>query len=253
VPVKSEAQQAVLTVHRARELLVTERTALVNQIRGLLLEYGMVIAQGIQRLRRTLPQVLAAAETLPTLVRDVVEELRERLLEWDRRITEYDWRIEQLATQNEAARRLRQVAGVEPMTATASVATIGEGHAFPHGRQFAAWLGVGPKQHSTGGKTMVGRITKHGNVYLRTLLMHGARAVVQFSAQRSDRKSRWVEAVRQRRGRHPVLLGTNIDPRGVQVDGGQRRRQTFPFALISLHDTRLGVKIAGAAGAGGRK
>jgi len=200
VPVKSAAQQAILTVHRARELLVTERTALANQIRGLLLEYGVVIAQGIQRLRRELPGVLAATETLPALVRDVGAELRERLLELDRRIAEYDCRIEQLATQNEATRRLMQVEGVGPVTATAIVATIGDGHAFQYGRQFAAWVGLVPKQHSTGGKTVLGRITKHGNVYLRTLLIHGARAVLQFSAKRSDQKSRWVEAVRQRRG-----------------------------------------------------
>jgi len=199
VPVKSEAQQAVLTVHRARELLVTERTALANQIRGLLLEYGVVIAQGIQRLRRELPE-LVTTETLPTLVRDVVAELRERRLELDRRITEYDRRIEQLAKQNEAASRLMQVEGVGPVTATALVALIGDVHAFQHVRQFAAWLGLVPKQHSTGGKTMLGRITKHGNVYLRTLLSHGARAVLQFSANRRDQKSRWVEAVRQRRG-----------------------------------------------------
>jgi transposase len=121
-------------------------------------------------------------------------------LELDRRIGEYDHRIEHLAIQNEAARRLMQVAGVGPITATAVVATIGEGHAFAHGRQFAAWLGLVPRQHSTGGKTVLGRITKHGNVYLRTLLIHGARAVLQFSAKRTDAKSHWVEAVRQRRG-----------------------------------------------------
>lgn len=200
VPVKSEAQQAVLTVHRARELLVTERTALANQIRGLLMEYGVVIAQGIQRLRRELPGVLAATAILPELVRAVVAELRERMQELDRKITDYDHRIEQLANQNEATRRLMQVEGVGPITATAVVATIGNGHAFQHGRQFAAWVGLVPKQHSTGGKTVLGRITKHGNVYLRTLLIHGARAVLQFSAKRSDHKSRWVEAVRQRRG-----------------------------------------------------
>jgi transposase len=199
VPVKSEAQQAVLTVHRARELLVTERTALANQIRGVVLEYGIVIAQRIQRLRRELPKLLTA-ETLPTLVREVVEELRERLRELDRRIAEYDHRIEQLAKQNEAARRLMQVGGVGPITATAVVATIGDGHAFAHGRQFAAWLGLVPKQHSTGGKTILGRLTKHGNVYLRTLLIHGARAGLQLSAKRTDQKRRWVEAVRQRRG-----------------------------------------------------
>ncbi len=200
VPVKSEAQQAVLTVHRARELLVTERTALANQIRGVVMEYGIVIAQGIQRLRRALPELLAAAETLPELVREVVDELRERLLELDRRIVEYARRIEQLAKQNDAARRLMQVEGVGPITATAVVATIGEGHAFQHGRQFAAWVGLVPRQHSTGGKTVLGRITKHGNVYLRTLLIHGARAVLQFSAKRTDQKSRWVEQVRRRRG-----------------------------------------------------
>jgi transposase len=176
VPVKSEAQQAVLTVHRARELLVTERTALANQIRGVVLESGIVIAQGIQRLRRELPE-LVTAETLPELVREVVGELRERLLELDRRITDYDHRIEQLAKQNEATRRLMQVEGVGPITATALVATIGTGAGFQHGRQFAAWLGLVPKQYSTGGKTILGRITKHGNVYLRTLLIHGARAV----------------------------------------------------------------------------
>lgn len=186
-------------MHRARELLVTERTALANQIRGLLMEYGMVIAQGIQRLRRELPDVLTS-ETLPTLVRDVVSELRERLGELDRRVSDYDHRLAQLAKQNAAAQRLMQVEGVGPMTATAIVATVGEGHAFQHGRQFAAWLGLVPKQHSTGGKTVLGRITTHGNVYLRTLLIHGTRAVLQSSAKHSDRKSRWVEAVRQRRG-----------------------------------------------------
>jgi transposase len=199
VPVRSEAPQAVLTVHRARELLVTKRTALANQIRGLLMEYGVVIAQGIQRLRRELPE-LVTTETLPTLVRDVMAELRERLLELDRRITEYDRRLEHLAKQTEAATRLMQVEGVGPITATAIVATIGDGHAFQHGRQFAAWVGLVPKQHATGGKTRLGRITKHGNGYLRTGLIHGARAVLQVSANRSDQKSRWVEAVRQRRG-----------------------------------------------------
>ncbi len=139
-------------------------------------------------------------ETLPALAREVVGELRERLRERDRRIADYDHRMKQLAIQNDAARRLRQVEGVGPMTATAIVATVGEGQAFQHGRQFAAWVGLVPKQHSTGGKTVLGRITTHGNVYLRTLLIHGARAVLQSSAKRSDQKSRWGEAVRGRRG-----------------------------------------------------
>lgn len=212
VPVKSEAQQAVLTVHRARELLVTERTALANQIRRVVMEYGIVIAQGIQRLGRALPELLPAVETLPELVREVVAELRERLVELDRWIADYDHRVEQLATQNEAARRLMQVEGVGPVTATAVVATIGEGHAFQHGRQFAAWLGLVPKHHSPGGKTVLGRITTHGNVYWRTLLIHGARAVLQFSAKRTDRKSRWVEAVRRRRGSSVAAVALAAKP-----------------------------------------
>jgi len=138
VAVKSEGQQAIVTVHRARELLGTERTALANQIRGVLMEYRIVSAQGLQRLWRELPGRLALAETLPGLVRDVVEELRERLGELERRITEYDHRGERLAKQNEATRRLMQVDGVGPITATAVVATIGHGQALQHGRQFAA-------------------------------------------------------------------------------------------------------------------
>ncbi len=162
----------------------------------------MVIAQGIERRRREVPGLLAATERLPELVRDVVEELRERLQELDRRITDYDHRIEPLAQQTDATRRLLQVAGVGPSTATAIVATLGNGHAFQHGRQVAAWGGLVPKQHSPGGKTVLGRLTKQGNVYLRTRLSHGARAGLQFSAKRSDQKSRWVEPVRQRRGNH---------------------------------------------------
>lgn len=201
VPIKTVEQQAVLTVHRARELLVTERTAVANQIRGLLLEYGVAIAPGIQRLRRELPNVLSAADdTLPTLARTVVTELKARLLELDERIAGHDRQIAQVARQNEAAKRLMRVEGVGPITATAVVATVGDAKAFHHGRQFAAWLGLVPKQFSTGGKPLLGRITKRGNVYLRTLLIHGARAVLQSTGKRTDAKSVWVEEVRRRRG-----------------------------------------------------
>lgn len=201
VPIKTVEQQAVLTVHRARELLVSERTAVANQIRGLLLEYGVAIAPGIQRLRRELPVVLSGEEDgLPTLARTVVSELQARLLELDERIAGHDRQIAQVARQTEAAKRLMRVEGVGPITATAVVATVGDAKAFSHGRQFAAWLGLVPKQFSTGGKPLLGRITKRGNVYLRTLLIHGARSVLQFTSQRTDAKSVWVEAVRQRRG-----------------------------------------------------
>jgi transposase len=201
VPVKSVAQQAVLTVHRARELLVGDRTALVNQSRGLLVEYGIVIPQGIARLRRVLPSVLEeAGNGLPVLAREVVAELQERLWDLDERIAIYDRRIAQLARQSEAAQRLMQLEGVGAATATAIVATIGDGKAFKNGRQFAAWLGLVPQQYSSGGKTRLGHISKRGNVYLRTLLIHGARSVLQLTGKRTDAKSRWAEQLKQRRG-----------------------------------------------------
>jgi transposase len=201
VPIKTVEQQAVLTGQRARELLVSERTAGANQIRGLLLEYGITIAAGIQRLRRELPAVLRAEdETLPALVRTVVTELQARLQELDERIAGHDRQIAQVAKQSEAAKRLMQVEGVGPITATARVATVGDAKAFAHGRQFAAWLGLVPKQFSSGGKPVLGRITKHGHVYRRTLLIHGARAVLQSTAKRTNAKSVWVEALRHRRG-----------------------------------------------------
>lgn len=195
VPIKTVEQQAVLTVHRARELLVSERTAVANQIRGLLREYGVAIAPGIQRLRRELPTVLEAEdERLPTLVRTIVCELQARLPELDERIVGPDRQLAQVARQQEAARRLMKVEGVGPITATAIVATVGDATAFHQGRQFAAWLGLVPKQFSAGGKPVLGRITKRGNGYLHTLLIHGARAVLQLPPKRTDAKSVWGDS-----------------------------------------------------------
>jgi transposase len=201
VPIKSVEQQAVLTVHRARELLVGNRTALANQIRGLLAEYGMVVPPGIARLRRALPGVLADADNgLPLLAREIIAELQERLRDLDQRVLAYDRRITQLAKQSDAAQRLMQVEGVGAVTATAIVATVGNGTVFKNGRQFAAWLGLVPRQYSTGGKPRLGHISKRGDVYLRTLLIHGARSVLQFTGKRMDTKSRWAERLKQRRG-----------------------------------------------------
>jgi len=169
VPSKPVEQQAVLTVPRARELLVSARTAVANQIRGLVMESGIVIPPGIRRLRRELPGVLSAQDDgLPTLGRDVVTELPARLLELEERITGHDRQIAQGARHDEAAKRGMQVEGVGPLTATAVVATVGEAKAFHHGRQFAPWLGLVPKHFSTGGKPLLGRITKRGKVSLRT-------------------------------------------------------------------------------------
>ena len=178
VRVKDVGQQAVLTVHRARQLLIAERTALVNHSRGLLAEFGLIVPAGIGALRRLWPSLLETPD-LPTLAREVFTDLADRLRAVDERITAYDRRVDQLVRQTEPAQRLMQMPGVGPVTATAVVATVGNARAFTNGRQFAAWLGLVPRQHSSGGTRRLGRITKRGDVYLRTLLIHGARAVMR--------------------------------------------------------------------------
>lgn len=205
VPVKDVGQQAVLTVHRARQLLIAERTALVNQTRGLLAEYGLIVPAGIGVLRRALPGLLETPE-LPALAREVFTDLADRLRTGDERIAVYDRRVEAVARQTESAQRLLQAPGIGPVTATALVATVGNAHAFKNGRQFAAWLGLVPRQHSSGGTRRLGRITKRGDVYLRTLLIHGARAVMRQLARRTDATSRWVTALQARRGFNKAVV-----------------------------------------------
>ena len=192
VPIKSEEQQAVLTLHRARELAVSDRTALINQMRGLLGEFGLVVAQGRERFEKELPVMLANLDNgLPVLARETLTELATQLRALNERITGYDQRIQQLAHASEPAQRLMAVEGIGPVTATAVVASVGDGHEFHGGRQFAAWLGLTLRQSSSGGKSRLGGITKRGNEYLRRLLIHGARSVLRRTGSRADRKSRW--------------------------------------------------------------
>lgn len=205
VPIKDVAQQAVLTVHRARQLLIAERTALVNQTRGLLAEYGLIVPVGVGALRRAWTTLLEASD-VPALARDVFADLADRLRALDERIAAYDRRVDQLARQTEPAQRLMQVPGVGPVTATALVATVGNARTFRNGRQLAAWLGLVPRQHSSGGIRRLGRITKRGDVYLRTLLIHGARAVMRQLGRRTDATSRWVMALKVRRGFNKAVV-----------------------------------------------
>jgi len=201
VPVKSEEQQAVLLVHRARELMVENRTAQVNQIRGLLAEFGLVVPQGIETLKRQLPDILQDAENgLPALARETLADLMAQVRHWDERVAHYDGQIAQLAAQSEPAQRLMKLEGIGPLTATALVASVGNAQVFDNGRQFAAWLGMVPKQHSSGGKFRLGHITKRGDPYLRKLLIHGARSVMSTLSRRDDAKSRWVQQLKDRSG-----------------------------------------------------
>ncbi len=199
VPIKSVEQQAVLAVHRLRQGLVEERTALANRIRGLLTEYGLVIGVGLDRLRKALPSILEDADNaVPGIAREVFADATRQLIELDARIGDYDRRIAALARASEPAQRLMRIEGVGPVTASAIVASVGDANVFGNGRQFAAWLGLTPRQHSSGGKQRLGAMTKHGDVYLRTLLIYGARAVLRVTPMRHDAKSRWVENLRHR-------------------------------------------------------
>ncbi len=203
VPIKSAEQQALLTLHRVRQGFIAERTALINRIRGLLAEFGVVLAQRSPVVRR---HSLAAAENLPVLARRAIEDLCAHLRTLDERIAGYDAQLRAQARTCEPAQRLMKIRGIGPLSALAIVATVGNARDFRSGRQFAAWLGLTPRQHSSGGKARLGHITKRGDAYLRTLLVLGARSVLQTAARHSDALSRWVLSVQGRRGYHRALV-----------------------------------------------
>jgi transposase len=197
VPVKSQEQQALLSLQRARAGFVEERTALVNRIRGLLAEFGVTLPVKIEKVRHG---ALRAAQRLPLLARQVIEQLHAHLLVLDERIGLYDRQLRELARQSEPATRLMQILGIGPVTAMTTVAMVGHAREFKNGRQFSAWLGLVPRQYSTGGKTRLGPITRRGDVYLRMLFIQGAKALLAVASRRNDRLSRWALAVRARRG-----------------------------------------------------
>jgi len=201
VPVKSAEQQGLLVLHRVRQGLTAERTGAINQLRGLLAEFGIVLPKGRYQLRAHIGAVLENAENaIPSLARRAFADLNTRIGELDQKILAYDRELEALARQSDAAKRLQQIPGIGPITATALVASVADAKQFNNGRQFAAWLGLVPRQYTTGGHVRLGRITKRGDVYLRTLLIHGTRAVLSSTKEKPDRLSRWAEAVRARRG-----------------------------------------------------
>jgi len=207
VTVKTVAQQDLQAVHRIRSELVRQRTAKVNQIRGLLAEYGLVVATRIDALRKALPDLLEDAENgLSGLFRRLLEGLRQDLVELDRRVAELDGEIQAAAREDATALRLQTIPGIGPITATALAASVGDGRQFKRGRDLAAWLGLTPRQHSTGGKERLLGISKHGDSYLRTLLIHGARSVIQAAANKTDPRSRWILGVAARRHKNVAAV-----------------------------------------------
>ena len=188
VPIKTVEQQDIQNFHRQRELIKKERNALVNQVRGLLAEYGLVINKGVAAVRKRLPEMLAEADNgLTALSRECFAELLEALWALDQRFEKGEQRINALNQNNEVCQRLDEILGIGPLIASATYAAAGNGKDFVNGRHFSAWLGLVPGQHSSGGKTVLLGVSKRGNAYLRTLFIHGARAVLRHSAKKSDR------------------------------------------------------------------
>ena len=201
VAIKSVEQQDIQAIHRMRSLSVERRTGQVNQIRGLLLEYGIEIAQGRANVQRRLPEILEdAGNGLSGRFRAELQGLYEELQHLNGRVAHYDAQIEQIAQESEQTQKLMTIPGIGAKGATALVAAVGEDpRLLKNGRGLAAWLGLVPRQHATGGKERLLGISKRGDIYLRQLLIHGARAVLRHTDRKDDAHSRWATALKARR------------------------------------------------------
>lgn len=202
VPIKNVEQQAILSVHRARQGFVKARTAHGNQIRGLLLEFGIVIPKGITAVAKRIPEILEDAENgLPGTMRKLLERLTDSLKEMDRQVRELEVQIKYWHQENEASQRLEAVPGIGPITASAIVASVGDAREFKNARQMAAWMGLVPKQNSSGGKQTLLGISKRGDTFLRTLLIHGARAVIRVAENKAEPDG-WLKKLMARRNKN---------------------------------------------------
>ncbi|MGI9504518.1 MAG: IS110 family transposase [Geminicoccaceae bacterium] len=216
VPPKSSEQLAIQAVHRIRRRLVTSRVRLANQIRGLLAEQGVVIARDISKLRRALADLAGGQDdNLNEMVRVLIDDVREELADLDRRIASYDRRVHELHRTSELCQRIGKVEGIGPVTATALVAAVGDRTCFKNGRQFAAWLGLVPKQQSSGGRTRLLGISKRGDRYLRTLLIHGARTALGKAGGKQDPRSLWLNRMRERR--HPNVAAVALANKDARI------------------------------------
>lgn len=198
---KTQVQQDVQALHRLRERRLQERTALCNQVRGLLAEYGLVMPKGVNVIRRRIPELLEDAENdLSGLFRRLLAQCYQQLQEIDKHIELYTQLLKEQNKQDEACQRLQTIPGFGPIVASVFHAVIGDGSAFRRGRDVSASLGLVPRQHSSGGANTLLGISKRGDGYLRSLLVHGARSVVQHAQRKDDRLSRWINKIRSERG-----------------------------------------------------
>lgn len=202
VPIKNIEQQSVLALHRARQGFVKARTSQANQIRGLLGEYGIVVPKGLAHVTGRVPCLLDEATDLPGTFKQLITRLLDHLKELDRQAAEIEKEIRTWHRTNEASQRLEKIPGIGPLTASALVATVGDAKHFDSGRQFAAWIGIVPRQHSSGGKPTLLGISKRGDAYLRTLFTHGARSVLYRTTQ-GPGAGGWLRGLAARR--HPNI------------------------------------------------
>lgn len=219
VPVKSVEQQDIRAVHRVRELLVHQRTALINQVRGLLGERGVIIAQTPAAFKRALPVILAKCEgDMTSTFQAILVELLEHMRVVEERIARTNQWITAFMKRSALCRKIEAIDGVGPITATAMVAAVGEAKEFKNGRHLSAWLGLVPRQYSSGGKSRLQGISKRGDTYLRTLLIHGARVVLRYAAGKADPRSRWLQDLIARRGYNRAAVAlANKNARVIQV------------------------------------
>lgn len=206
VPIKNVEQQSVLSLHRVRQGFVRARTAQANQIRGLLGEYGLVVPQGIAYIAQRVPPLIEDAENeLPGTFRLLIQRLLDHLKALQEQVDEIEVQIKAWHRASEASQRLEKVPGIGPLTASALIASIGDAKNFDNGRQFAAWLGVVPRQHSSGGKPTLLGMSKRGDAYLRTMLIHGARSVIYRATQKADPDS-WLVKLTTRRNKNVAAV-----------------------------------------------
>ena len=225
VAVKSVEQQDIQAVHRIRSDLVGQRTAKANQIRGLAGEYGLMAPQQLRQLCKAIPGWLEDADNgLSVRFRRLLNGLWEDLKRLDSRVAELNQEIATIAKDEPAAQRLQQLRGVGPITATALVAAVGDARQFANGRQMSAALGLTPKQHSSGGKDRLLGISKRGDSYVRTLLIHGARAVIRTAKHKEDRLSQWVTALAQRS--HPNVAAAALANKTARIAWAMLRKGT---------------------------
>ena len=233
-PVKTTAQQGILCVHRLREGLKEERTASINRIRGMLTEFGLVVSKKPEKLRERLTDMLEDARNdLSGLARLVVQEAYDQWKDIEERIQWCDERISAQVKDDAQAKAAKELMGVGPVTASAVVATVGDFNQFKNGAQFGAWLGLTPRQNSSGGKNSLGGITKRGDMYLRMLLIQGAKSAVMTAHKRADPISKWLYQLREKSGWQKAAVamanknarilwammtkGCSFDPRHVSV------------------------------------